>query len=51
MGGMCSTHGGDNAYKILIVKPEGNGLLGRPERRRVILKWILGKYGLGGGGL
>jgi hypothetical protein len=30
-------------YKILIGKSEGKRPLGRP--RRIILKWILGKWG------
>jgi hypothetical protein len=31
----CSTHGRDeNAYKILVGKPEGMRPLGRPRRRR-----------------
>jgi hypothetical protein len=33
-----------NVYKILIEKPDGKRPLTRP--RRIILKWILGKYGL-----
>jgi hypothetical protein len=46
IGGTCSLHGKmRNVYKIL---------LGEPERlntnRRIILKWILEKLGLGGGG-
>jgi hypothetical protein len=31
-----------NAYKILVGKPEGKRLLGRPKRRwGIILTWIL----------
>jgi hypothetical protein len=36
MGGVCSTNGGKrNAYRLLVGKPEGKGLLGRPRRRWV----------------
>jgi hypothetical protein len=36
------------AYKILVGKPEGKRPLGRPRQDgRIILKWILGKWGLG----
>jgi hypothetical protein len=39
MGGACSTNGGEeNAYRILVGKPEGKRPLGRPRGR---LKWIL----------
>jgi hypothetical protein len=32
---------GETAYRILIGKPEGKGLLGRPRRSWwIILKWI-----------
>jgi hypothetical protein len=47
MGGVCSAHGG-NAYKMLVIR-----LKGRKHSKdldvegRIILKWILGKYGLG----
>jgi hypothetical protein len=34
-----------NAYIILVGKPEGKRLFGRPRSRWEILKWILGKYG------
>jgi hypothetical protein len=45
MGGLCSTHMRDEK-RILDAggKPEGKGRLGRPERRWIILEWILGKY-------
>jgi hypothetical protein len=34
MGMARSTHGGEeNAYRILVGKPEGKRLLGRPRRR------------------
>jgi hypothetical protein len=35
MDGACSTHGDDtrNAYKLLVGKPEGKRLCGRPQRR------------------
>jgi hypothetical protein len=36
MGRACSTTGGKrNAYSILVRKPEGKRLLGRPRRRWV----------------
>jgi hypothetical protein len=36
MGGECSTNGAKrNAYRILMVKPEGKRPLGRPRRRWV----------------
>jgi hypothetical protein len=36
LGRECSANGGErNAYKILVVKPEGNRPLGRPIRRWV----------------
>jgi hypothetical protein len=34
-----------NEYKILVGKPEGKRLLGRPRRRWEILECILGKQG------
>jgi hypothetical protein len=35
-----------NAYKTLVGKPEGKTLLGRPTFNvKIILHWILGKYG------
>jgi hypothetical protein len=35
-----------NAYRILVVKPEGKRPLGRPRRRwRIILRWILDRMG------
>jgi hypothetical protein len=34
MGGECSTHGRDeNAYEVLVRKPEGKRPLGRPRRK------------------
>ena len=33
MGGACSTYGGRGVYKVLVGKPEGKRLLGRPRRR------------------
>jgi hypothetical protein len=46
MSRTCSAHGRDE-YKMLVGKPEGKRLLGRARRRwRIILKWILRKYGL-----
>jgi hypothetical protein len=36
MGRACSTDGAKrNAYRILVGKPEGKRLLGRPRRRRL----------------
>jgi hypothetical protein len=35
------------AYELLVPKPEGNKPLGRPSVDGKILKWIVGKYGLG----
>jgi hypothetical protein len=36
MGRACSTNGGgEEAHRILVVKPEGKGLLGRPRCRWV----------------
>jgi hypothetical protein len=32
-----------NAYRILVGKPEGKRPLGNPRRKRIILKWILGR--------
>jgi hypothetical protein len=32
------------AYRVLLEKPEGKGLLGRPRRKEmIILKWIFKK--------
>jgi hypothetical protein len=31
IGGRCSTHGRDEKYNILVGKPEGKRLLGRPR--------------------
>jgi hypothetical protein len=34
VGGTCSTHGGGERYlQVLVGKPEGNRLLGRPGRK------------------
>jgi hypothetical protein len=34
MGGASSTYGGkEGVYRVLVGKPEGKGLLGRPKRR------------------
>jgi hypothetical protein len=34
VGGTCGTHGGGKGvYKVLIRRPEGNRLPGRPRRR------------------
>jgi hypothetical protein len=35
MGGACGKNGGEEEYiyRILVGKPEGNRLLGRPRRR------------------
>jgi hypothetical protein len=43
MDGACSTNGEKrNAYRILVEKPEGKRLLGRPRLGgRTILEWIL----------
>jgi len=46
MYGTCSTNGGERegTYRVLLEKPEGKGLLGRPRRKgRIILKWIFKK--------
>jgi hypothetical protein len=50
MGGACSGHGDmRNAYKILVGKPEGKRLLGRPRcRREDNIKMDLRKIGFGG---
>jgi hypothetical protein len=47
MGETCNMHGrGENAYKLLVGKPEGKRPLGRyTSRGRIILKWILNKKG------
>jgi hypothetical protein len=35
VGGACSAYGGDERlYMVLVRKPEGKRLLGRPRRRR-----------------
>jgi hypothetical protein len=43
MGGSCSKNGGKkrNAYKTLVLKPEGKAPLGRLICGWIILKWIL----------
>jgi hypothetical protein len=33
MGGKCSTHGGDDTYKIVVVKSDGERLFKRPSRK------------------
>ena len=39
MGSECSTHNREeNAYKVLVGKPEGKRPLGRPEVIKMILK-------------
>jgi hypothetical protein len=41
MGGTCSTHGEiRNPYRIFMVKPEGNKLLGKPSRRWEGVDWM-----------
>jgi hypothetical protein len=49
MGGPCSTNGENiNAYRLLVGKPEGKKLLGRPRRRWVDnIRMDLGEVGLG----
>jgi hypothetical protein len=32
------------AYRIFVGRPEGRQPLGRPRRRRIILKWIFEKW-------
>ena len=39
MGGACSKYGGGRGvYWVLVGKPEGKRLLGRPRRRRIFMK-------------
>jgi hypothetical protein len=47
MGRACSKHGEKiNAYRIFVGMPEGKRSLGRLDVcRRILLKWILEKYG------
>jgi hypothetical protein len=47
MGRACSTNGGKiNAYRILVGKPEGKRLIGRPRREWVNnIKMDLGEIG------
>jgi hypothetical protein len=47
MGGPCSTNGEKmNAYRLLVGKPEGKRLLGRPRRRWVDnIRMDLGEVG------
>jgi len=44
MGGACSTYGGDKrrgVYRVVVGKPEGKRLLGRPSiDGRIILKCV-----------
>jgi hypothetical protein len=49
MGGPCSTNGEKrNAYRLLVGKPEGKRLLGRPRRRWVDnIRMDLGEVGCG----
>jgi hypothetical protein len=49
MGGPCSTNGEKrNAYRLLVVKPEGKRPLGRPRRRWVDnIRMDLGEVGRG----
>jgi hypothetical protein len=49
MGGACSTNGEKrDAYRLLMGKPEGKGLLGRPRRRLVDdIRMDLGEVGQG----
>jgi hypothetical protein len=51
MGGACNTHGETRSVcKILVGQPEGNRPFGNlVVGGRIILKWILGKQGLGRG--
>jgi hypothetical protein len=42
MGRACSMNGEENAYRILVGKPEGKRPLGRLDAcGRIILRWIL----------
>jgi hypothetical protein len=34
-----------NAYRILVGKPVGKRPLGRPRRGRIILRWMLERWG------
>jgi hypothetical protein len=47
MGGACGAHGGGGgAYNILVGRPEGRTLLGRPRRRwEYNIKIYLGEIG------
>jgi hypothetical protein len=49
MGGACSTNGGEeNAYRLLVGKPEGKRPLGRPRRGWVDdIRMDLGEVGWG----
>jgi hypothetical protein len=49
MGGACSTNGEKrNAYRLLVGKPEGRRLLGRPRRRWLDnIRMDLGEVGWG----
>jgi hypothetical protein len=49
MGGSCSTNGGEEeAYSLLVGKPEGKGPLGRPRRSWVDnIRMDLGEVGWG----
>jgi len=44
MGGACSTYGREerrSVYRVLMVKPEGKRLLGRPRCRKDFIKMDL----------
>jgi hypothetical protein len=49
MGGACGAHGGgEDAYNILVGRPEGRRPLGRPRRRwEDNIKMNLGEIGFG----
>jgi hypothetical protein len=42
MGRVCNTNGEEDAYRVLVGKPEGKRSLGKPRCRWVDnIKWIL----------
>ena len=49
MGRTCIMYGErKGVYRVLVGKPEGKRLLGRPRRRgRIILRWIFRKWDVG----
>ena len=48
MGETCSTYGGEEAYSVLVGKPEGKIAHGRPRRRwEVNIKMDLQEVGCG----